>query len=157
MANEIFTKKSLDKVSSPEELNDYIKASNPSVWIILSCVIILLAGVCVWGIFGHLDSTITTVAVCRNGNMTVYIREADIEDISQGMSVSINGKECTISSISSSPQEISMDADSYALHVGGLEQGDWVYTAIVETSADDGVYEAVIMTESISPASFIVN
>ena len=51
---QIFRKSSIDRVSSPEQLNDYIRISNPSVWMVLAAVIVLLAGVCVWGIFGHL-------------------------------------------------------------------------------------------------------
>ena len=49
MSEEIFRKKSLDKVKSPENLDDYIQVSNPGVWLLLVSVIILLAGACVWG------------------------------------------------------------------------------------------------------------
>ena len=56
MSDQIFRKKSLDRISSPEQLNDYIRVANPGIWMILAAVIILLAGVCVWGIFGHLDT-----------------------------------------------------------------------------------------------------
>ncbi len=46
-SNTIFRKASLDRVLSPEQLNDYIKISRPSVWLILGTVIVLLIGVCV--------------------------------------------------------------------------------------------------------------
>ena len=49
MSDQIFRKKSLDRISSPEQLNDYIRVANPGIWMILAAVIILLAGVCVWG------------------------------------------------------------------------------------------------------------
>ena len=39
----------MDKVTSPEKLNDYIKVSNPTVWIILAAVAVLLAGAVIWG------------------------------------------------------------------------------------------------------------
>lgn len=45
----IFRKTSLDRISSPERLNDYIKVSNPSVWIVLAAVAILLAAAVFWG------------------------------------------------------------------------------------------------------------
>ena len=60
MSDQIFRKKSLDRISSPEQLNDYIRVANPGIWMILAAVIILLAGVCVWGIFGHLDTKTET-------------------------------------------------------------------------------------------------
>lgn len=45
----IFRKTSLDKISSPEKLNDYIKVSNPSVWIILTAIAVMLAAAIFWG------------------------------------------------------------------------------------------------------------
>jgi hypothetical protein len=50
MNENIFRKQSIDRISSPEQLNDYIKVSNPSIWIILTAVIVLLAAVLVWSI-----------------------------------------------------------------------------------------------------------
>ena len=79
MSDQIFRKKSLDRISSPEQLNDYIRVANPGIWMILAAVIILLAGVCVWGIFGHLDTKTETVGTakagypeCQKRNSSVY-------------------------------------------------------------------------------------
>ena len=41
MSEKLFRKQSLDKVTSPEQLNDYVRVSNPGVWMILAAVIIL--------------------------------------------------------------------------------------------------------------------
>ena len=54
MESNIFRKKSMDRVSSPEQLNDYIKVSNPTVWMILIAIIMFMLGVCAWGYFGRL-------------------------------------------------------------------------------------------------------
>ena len=64
MGNPVFRQKSIEKISSPEQMNDYIRVSNPSVWIILAAVIVLLAGVFVWGLFGRLASAFPTGGVC---------------------------------------------------------------------------------------------
>ena len=50
----IFREKSMDRVSSPESLNDYIRVTSPSVWIALLALLILLAGVLTWSIFGKI-------------------------------------------------------------------------------------------------------
>ena len=67
MNNSIFRQKSIDKVSSPEKLDDYIRVTTPSVWITLAAITILLIGTIVWGIFGELtihndNGTAETVA-----------------------------------------------------------------------------------------------
>jgi hypothetical protein len=45
----IYRKVSLERISSPERLNDYIKVSNPSVWLILAAVAVLLIAAVIWG------------------------------------------------------------------------------------------------------------
>ena len=52
MAQSIFRKESLDKVTSPEQLNDYIKVSSAGVWAILTAIVILLVCLGVWA-FGE--------------------------------------------------------------------------------------------------------
>lgn len=157
MANELFSKKSMDKVSSPEELNDYIKVSNPGIWMILAGIVVLLIGVCVWGVTGHLDTVVKAGAESRDGTVTCYIKESDIDSINEGMTAVIDGREYKISSVSSSPQQLDENVDAYILHMGKLEAGEWIYTATIEASVTDGVYEAEIVTESVSPMSFILN
>lgn len=51
----IFREKSMKRVSSPEELSDYIRVTKPTVWIVLVTLVILLAGMLVWSIFGTIE------------------------------------------------------------------------------------------------------
>ncbi len=51
----IFRKKSLERVSSPEQLNDYIRVTAPSVWVILAATLLLIAGTLVWAVFGKIQ------------------------------------------------------------------------------------------------------
>ena len=51
----IFRKKSLERVSSPEQLNDYIRVTTPSVWIVLAALVLLLVGMLVWSVFGKVE------------------------------------------------------------------------------------------------------
>lgn len=50
----IFRSKSLDRVTSPEQLNDYIKVTTPSVWLILIATMILIVGTLFWAVFGRI-------------------------------------------------------------------------------------------------------
>ena len=53
--NGIFREKSIDRVTGPESLNDYIRVTSPSVWIALLALVILLAGMLVWSVFGRIE------------------------------------------------------------------------------------------------------
>ena len=50
--NGLFREKSMQKVSSPEALNDYIRVTTPSVWIVLIALAVLLVGMLAWSVFG---------------------------------------------------------------------------------------------------------
>ena len=45
MENKLFREKSIKRISSPEQLNDYLHVTNPGIWALLICVIVLLAGI----------------------------------------------------------------------------------------------------------------
>ena len=52
----IFREKSMQRVSSPESLNDYIRVTTPSVWIVLIALVLLLVGMIAWSIFGTVET-----------------------------------------------------------------------------------------------------
>ena len=155
--NTIFRKSSLDRVSSPEQLGDYIKVSRPSVWLVLGAVIVLLIGVCFWGVFGTLTTTREVVALVQDGKSTCYVTPEEANGLSPGMEVRIGDSAGSIISVASTPMEITADFDAYALYLSGLKVGDWVVPVTVDVSAQDGAYMAKIVLETISPISFVLN
>ncbi len=48
----LLREKSLKRVQSPEALNDYIRVTSPSVWLVLAALVLLLVGMLVWSVFG---------------------------------------------------------------------------------------------------------
>ena len=139
MSEEIFRKKSLDKVKSPEDLDDYIQVSNPGVWLLLISVIVLLAGACVWGVFGHIDSTVETSIYAENGTIVCYVADEDISSVQEGMTVKLSGFEAVIIEI--------------------VQKEDRGYVCVLKSdqTIPDGFYEGKIVTKSIKPLSFVMN
>lgn len=154
---QVFRQKSVERISSPEQLNDYVRVSNPSVWMILAAVVFILAGVCVWGIFGRLDTVIDTVGVCRDGKLTCYVADEDIKTVKMGMKISVNGGDYEVSGIAKTPIEVDENFDSYAMYVGELKEGEWVYEVTAKAPIESGTYNAKIITNSVSPISFVMN
>ena len=157
MKEGLFREKSIEKISSPEQLNEYIRVSNPGVWMILSCVIILLVGMCIWGIFGRFETTLEVPVISKGGKAVCYVKEDDVSDITNGMMVQVKEEEYSVQSISVSPIQVTDDFDTYALHIGELQNGEWVYEVIIDAPLEEGVYKAEIITESIAPMSFLLN
>lgn len=159
MARSIFRKVSLDRISDPDQLNDYIRVTNPGIWMIMCAVILLLTGICVWGVFGRLDTTLTVGAVTENDQTVCYVKETEADALEVGMQVQIGEETYQISSISQQPIQVDNAFAQYLLHVGSLSEGEWVYAAALDkTHGSDGmITEAKIVIESIAPMSFVLN
>lgn len=157
MDEKIFRKKSIDRVSSPEQLNEYIRVSNPGVWMILGAVVLLLVGAIVWGVLGHIDTTVDAVAVSDNGEVLLYVKEEQIKDVCVGQTVRFDDTQATILEISAEPVAVNEDFSDYVCYVGELHSGEWVYVLRISGEIEQGVYSAQIVVESISPISFVLN
>lgn len=151
--------KKLRKVDSPEQLNQYIRLSNPGVWILLIAIVVLLIGVCALGFFGKIDTKITTVAISGDYNSYVYIKETDLEKIKTGMSVEIvnNENKYEIVEIETTPEKVTDELSEYARHLGNFQIGEWVYKCRLNKNLKEGTYGANIVVESIAPMVFITN
>ena len=147
----------MDKISSPEQLHDYVKVANPGIWMAISAIVIFLAGVVVWGFIGKIDTTMASAIVTDGGNSVMYIGESDVEKLEIGMKVRSENKEYSITAIAEEPIKVDSSITDYAIHASGLTLGEWVYEVSIDGEHSDGVNKADIVIESISPISFILN
>ena len=58
MNKSIFRQKSLDRISSPEEIDNYIRVTRPSLWLALGVIILLLAALILWSVTARIEATI---------------------------------------------------------------------------------------------------
>ena len=157
MNKQIFRKKSVDRMSSPEQLNDYIKVTNPGVWMVLAAIVILLVGVCVWGVFGKLETKLSVAAVSQDGQTVLYVKEDDLSAVKEKMSVYIGDETYKVVSVSVQPVTVTEEISEYARHTGELSIGEWVYIVQIDGNMPDGAYKAQIVTDSVSPLYFVFN
>ncbi len=158
MSKPLFRNKSLERITSPEQMNDYIRVSNPGVWMVLVAVIVLLAGVCVWGLFGRLDTAFQTGGICKDGHLTVYVKEDDFSKIKEKAILSVDGSELALSDLPDAPVRLDESTDPYLLHLIGASAGDWVYVLTVEAKdMNSGTFSVSVITERVKPLDFVLN
>lgn len=155
MAEQIFREKSLKKISSPEELNDYVKVANPGIWLLLAGVIILLVGFFAWGALGQIETKIDAACLSENGKLKVYIKETDMGEITTNTAVTVDGVDYKIDSISNNPIQVDSLFNNYMLHIGNLSEGEWVYVLNLDSNLKTGVYKAKVVKEKIKPLSLL--
>lgn len=157
MSEKLFREKSLKRVTSPEELNDYVKVANPGIWVLLASVIVLFIGAFVWGTFGQIDSKISTVGVVSNNKMIVYIKENDLDKMSDEVIINVEDAEYELNNINYDPMRVGDNFSEYALHVGNLQKDEWVYESSISCDLEDGVYPVDIVVERINPIKLLFN
>ena len=61
------------KITSPEQLNSYIRVTSPGAWIVLASVLVFLAGFFIWIFFGKLEIPNTPEISSVNASSTNHI------------------------------------------------------------------------------------
>lgn len=158
MSDSIFRKASVDRVNSPEQLNEYIRLMKPSIWVMLGAVVVLLVGIIVWSIFGTIYTKIQVGAVTADGKTQCYIAADEKEKVTAGMKVTVNGKEGSVSKVSTKPVKLGKDVDSAVAYYSGMSTGDFCYVAQVKVpNLSEGAYSAEITVDEIQPISFVIH
>lgn len=173
MAGGIFREKSIERVSSPEQLNDYIKVTRPGIWLTLTAVILLLIGLIVWGSVGKIETKVDCVVLMATGIdeeieaakeegiselAFCFVKEADISEVSTDDCVRIDGKDYPVMDIAPEPMTVDPEIFSeYAMHVFNLLEGEWVYPIFISASLPEGTYKGEVITDSVSPITFLFN
>lgn len=158
MNTNLFRKSSIERVNSPEQLNEYIRVANPSVWLILAAVVVLLVGVLIWGVFGTIETTVETGVVVENHTAVCYVSEEDAAQLEAGMLVSVEDYTGSIKGIAKTPVQIDDTFSDYLLYLTGFTKGAFCYAVEIELSGvEDGVYAAVITVDSIHPITFVIH
>ena len=100
MDQQLYRQKSIDRISSPEQLNDYLRVTSASVWVILAAVILLLAGLLIWSSVATIESYTEGSAQVQGGVMTIRFTDQQFaKKVEQGMPVRAGDTETVVSSI----------------------------------------------------------
>ena len=138
MKETLFREKSLKKVKSPDHLSEYIRVVNPGIWLLMTSVLVLLLGLCCWGILGNIQTVVSTQVQAENGECIATLTQEEGARVEPGMQVSVEGAQGVVT-------EVRNQSDG-SVCVMKLEQ-----------QIPDGFYEAEITVESLHPISFLLN
>ena len=158
----IFNKRATEKLQSPDDLDQYVRVTNPSVWIVLAACVALLAGLLAWGVFGAVTTSVTATGVAVNGRALCFLTAENAAQVEVGDNAVVSGELMKVSEVSAVP--LSRDEAGHVLAsdylVSTLISGDWAYMVTfsgdVEELATGVPLSVSIMTESVSPISLIL-
>jgi hypothetical protein len=132
--NQLFRQQVLDQMSSPEELNDYLKVTNPGVWAVLAAIILLLLGLLAWACVGTLQTKADAKVIIKKDAAAVVV--PDPYTVNEGMRVTVESQEYPITS---------MFVDEYGRTVG-----------MANMALPDGTYEGTVVVEETHAIDFLL-
>ena len=132
--NKLFRKKALERISSPEQLTDYLRVTGPGVWIILITVMLLLGSLFAWAAIGTLETTADVKVMVRDDN--AFVVSPGGTEIKEGMTLRVSGNDTRITS---------SQTDDYGRSSG-----------TAEISLPDGTYDGVVVTDTMHAIDFLL-
>lgn len=159
MNKDIFRKNSLERLSSPENLSEYLRVANPGMWIVLITVIVVLAGIFAIGYIKPISINRSYGAICEDGVAYVYFPGDDVDGIDVGCEVTIEGNIYHIERfLEYSGDDSSLTVlDKGAMDISGIDKNAPVCFGVFNADVPDGMHEAVVSIEKINIVKFIFN
>ena len=141
MEKQVFRKKSVERISSPEQLQDYMRVTTPGTWMVLTAVILLLAGLIVSSALVNVESTIPGQAtVMEDGTLLqIELPLSQKSLVSPGMVVRVSDREAKVDMVFQAEDALQVLAEL-------PEDGE---------KLAPGTYDARIVTETVTPISFL--
>ena len=124
MEKGIFRQKSIDRLSTPEDLKDYLHVTSPSFVIVAIAIALLLLALILWSSFAAVESYAPGNAVAKSRMLIVTFEEDPDIPLETGMVVRLGDTEYPVSSVGRTP--------------------DGRLLAVAEAGVPDGVYEVKV-------------
>ena len=141
MEKQVFREKSVERIASPEQLQDYMRVTTPGTWMVLAAVILLLAGLIISSALVNVESTISGQATVEEDGLLLQI-ELPLSQkslVSPGMVVRVADREAKVDMIFQAENALQVLAEL-------PEDGE---------KLAPGTHDVKIVTETVTPISFL--
>ena len=157
------------RITSTDELDRHIKVTNPSAWVTVLAMLLLVGAIAVWAIFAVVPVTVNTTGIVLQdpdaGEPVVvcWVDKQAADRIGDfGVKASIDGVEAKDARMNEAPMSASevikfLGNDFYA---ESIDLADWNYPVVIEPDGDVGGSDFAITTAlgsaRLVPVSLVV-
>jgi len=156
MENGLFRKKSMERISSPEALHDYMRVTSPRLWMLLGAITALLVGFIVYASTATMENTMP---------IKVKVSQYELETNAAGEVEYMTAIEAHL------PRTMKDQVDSNMMVRIGRIEAKIAYVGVGENETiflnidpgmdyvplEEGEYDAELVLESTMPISFLWN
>ena len=140
------------RLRSPDDMERYLKITNPSVWIVLGACAAVLVGALVWGFFGSVSVRVQTFGVCRDGRTFSFLTTEDAGKVHTGDVAMVSGMKMKVSDVSTIPNSREEANDMTGSHylTDTMMPQTWGYRCVFESASGENPPEMVPLTVQIT-------
>lgn len=159
MENNIFREKSVERVSSPEQLDSYLKVTSPKVWIILGAIIVLLVGMLCWAFVGKIETSETASCYIEDGKLYCYTTEEVVKKLDANSVIKLDGSDINYEIAELQFIGVIAEEDAELARMVGVKVGDRAYELVAFCDLPNtlNMQPGKIVLETVSPITFIFN
>ena len=155
MEDQLFREKPMEQLSTPEQLTSYLRVTGFGIWVVLAGIIVLLAGLLVWGIFGRIVTRVNAPAKAEDGMVYCYVLTEDLGKNKDQVEISIGDVKMEADAGDAGEVVLDAAADPALYESGYLSPGRNVMILTCDTDLKDGIYEAVVTTQTLKPITVL--
>lgn len=146
MDKQVFREKSLERISSPEQMHDYMRVTSPKLWMLLAAVVVLIAGFVIASFTYTLENSV---------DVQVAVSHDEAGDPAAVISLPLSEK-------GSVDTGMTVRFGTWEGKIGSLYQDQDTLNARVtlkESQEDpaDGTYDGQVIIEQVNPIQFLLN
>ena len=159
----MFRETALRKMSSADDLDRYLRVTNPSAWVLIGAVAVLIVAAFIWGMTASLPITTSTTGVVKDGQIVCFMPLDQNSIATDDSKVTAAGHETHIVSVNDNPHSqrevAAVIGSDYT--VQSLNLAQWSYKVIVAlpddlASWDEGDDVPIqITTKEVAPMSYL--
>lgn len=157
MAEQLYRKESLERVKSPDALNDYIRVARPSTWLVLAAVLVFLVGVIVWGVFGRITLQVEGFSLVEGGRIYILVDQNDLGRVEPGMEIRVGESKGEVEIVYPDVDTLGRICDYYGVYSGSHDREQLVGMVEGTMRMADGSYDCSVVLKSLAPISLLTN
>ena len=159
----MFRESAVRKMSSAEDLDHYLKVTNPSAWILIGAVSVLLVAAFIWGLTAALPLTSTTTGVLKDGEIICFLPLDEDAIATTDSKVTAAGRETHVVSVNDNPfsqREVAAAIGSDYI-LASTDLAKWSYKVVVALPDELASFEegddvpVQITTKEVAPLSYL--
>lgn len=155
MDKQIFRQTSIDRISSPEQLHDYIRVTSPRLWMLLTAIIVLVGGLIIAACTMNLENKLAVKVTVTDSGKEEAGEAGDAEDTHIYMTLPLDQKDNV--QIGMKVRFAGTEGSLVYFYENNQELRASVKTDEAGKQLPEGQYDGELIIDTVTPIKYLLN